>query len=111
VCEATAIEDVNIAITFQTMSGTDLFSCSSRAVGEVLSVGPGTEYTDCFVQKWPLKAGSYAYHLFANKGGNITLDWVVGAGTVTVENGDYYNSGYLPASHVPGVLVEYIWRG
>jgi lipopolysaccharide transport system ATP-binding protein len=110
-CETDDIEDVGLGISFHTPGGAHLFGCRSRAVGRVLKVHSGEGYTDCVVPKWPLKTGCYSYHLYAEKTGNVTLDWIVDAGMLDVENGDYYGSGYLPAPNLPGVLVEYAWRG
>jgi len=103
------MEDVGIGIAFVTMTGTHFFGCGSRAVGVNLDIHPGKGYTDCVLSRWPLKAGHYTYTLFAEKRNNA-LDWVRDAGTVDVEAGDYYGSGRLPASHLPGVLVDYAWR-
>jgi lipopolysaccharide transport system ATP-binding protein len=109
-CESSKIEDVGISIAFQTMSGVHLFGCRSQAVGRTLHVQLGEGYTDCFVPKWPLKAGAYSYDLDAEKGATIRLDNIADAGTINVESGDYYGSGCLPAPRIPGVLVEYSWR-
>jgi lipopolysaccharide transport system ATP-binding protein len=108
-CESSTIEDVGIAIAFQTMSGAHLFACRSRAVGKSLHVQSGEGHTDCVVSKWPLKAGVYSYDLYAEKGGGIRLDSITDAGKLNVESGDYYGSGCLPAPRLPGVLVEYGW--
>jgi lipopolysaccharide transport system ATP-binding protein len=110
-CESDDIDDVGVAISFHMLGGVHLFGCRSRAVGKVLNVNSGEGYTDCIVPKWPLKAGCYAYSLYAERGGALTLDWIVDAGTLNVENGDYYGSGYLPSPHIPGVLVDYTWQG
>jgi homopolymeric O-antigen transport system ATP-binding protein len=109
-CEVNEIKDVSIAIAFQTLNGAHLFGCLSRAVGRVLTVRSGEGYTDCLVPKWPLTSGCYSYRLHADKGGSTTLDWVVDAGTINVENGDYYGSGILPVPHRQGVLLNYAWE-
>jgi homopolymeric O-antigen transport system ATP-binding protein len=109
-CESDDIEDVGIDLSFRTLSGVHLFGCSSRAVGRTFSVHSGEGYTECAFSKWPLKAGCYSYNLYAEKGGTVTLDWIVDAATLTVENGNYYGSGRLPAQRQPGVLVDYTWR-
>jgi lipopolysaccharide transport system ATP-binding protein len=109
--ESDDIEDVGIDLSFRTLSGAHLFGCSSRAVGRTFKVHSGEGYTECVVSKWPLKAGCYSYNLYAEKGGTVTLDWIVDAAALNVENGDYYGSGRLPVPHLPGVLVDYTWRG
>lgn len=103
------IEDVGIGIAISTMTGSHLFGCRSRAVGVKLDIHPGEGYTDCVLPKWPLKGGHYTYALFAEKNNNV-LDWVTDAGAFDVEASDYYGTGYLPASHLPGVLIDYTWQ-
>ncbi|WP_347275221.1 ABC transporter ATP-binding protein [Candidatus Kuenenia sp.] len=103
------IKDVGIGIAIATMTGAQLFGCRSKAVGVKLDIHPGEGYTDCSLPRFPLKAGHYTYALFAEKNNNV-LDWVTDAGSFDVEASDYYGSGYLPASHLPGVLVDYTWQ-
>jgi lipopolysaccharide transport system ATP-binding protein len=108
-CKLANIEDVGIDFSFRTLGGAQLFACSSRAVGKAINVRLGEGYTDCLISKWPLKAGCYTGNLYAERNGGTTLDWVVDAYMLNVENGDYYASGRLPASHNPGVLIDYTW--
>lgn len=103
------IKGTGIGIAFFTMTGTHLCGCRSRAVGVTLDVPLGKGYTDCQIPRWPLHGGHYSYYLFADQGGNTLLDWVKEAGSVHVETGDYYGSGFLPSAGT-GVFIDYSWR-
>ena len=103
------LEDVGIGIAFHTANNIHLFACRNRAVGVTLKVDPGEGYTDCIIPKWPLKAGRYSYHLYADRR-DTPLDYVTDAGSLDVEANDYYGTGYLPAPGQPGVLIDYAWE-
>jgi lipopolysaccharide transport system ATP-binding protein len=100
--------NVSVVIFFYTSTGTLLCGCRSRAVGVTLKVAPGAGHTDCLLRRLPLKGGLYSFALYAEDGGD--LDDLPDAGTITVEDGDYYGSGFLPARGLSGVLVDYEWR-
>ncbi len=103
------LEDVGIGIAFHTANNIHLFACRNRAVGVTLKVHPGEGYTDCIIPKWPLKAGRYSYHLYADRR-DTPLDYVTDAGSLDIEANDYYGTGYLPAPGQPGVLIDYAWE-
>ena len=103
------LEDVGIGIAFHTANNIHLFACRNRAVGVTLKVHPGEGYTDCIIPKWPLKAGRYSYHLYADRR-DTPLDYVTDAGSLDIETNDYYGTGYLPAPGQPGVLIDYAWE-
>ncbi len=104
------IKDIGCGITFFTSEGAHLCGFRSRAVGVTLHASPARGYTDCFVPKWPLSGGHYSYHLFAERRGNTPLDWIQDAGSVTVEAGDYFGTGFVPATGRQGVYVDYTWK-
>jgi homopolymeric O-antigen transport system ATP-binding protein len=104
-----SMEDVGIGIAFHTANNIHLFACRSRAVGVTLRVYPGEGYTDCTIPKWPLKAGRYSYHLYADRR-DTPLDYLTDAGSLDVETSDYYGTGCLPAPGQPGVLIDYTWE-
>jgi homopolymeric O-antigen transport system ATP-binding protein len=109
-CSSTqSMEDVGIGIAFHTANNIHLFACRSRAVGVTLRVYPGEGYTDCTIPKWPLKAGRYSYHLYADRR-DTPLDYLTDAGSLDVETSDYYGTGCLPAPGQPGVLIDYTWE-
>jgi lipopolysaccharide transport system ATP-binding protein len=105
------LRDVSFGISFFTTGGVHLCGCRSRAVGTTLDVRPSNGSTDCLIPRWPLSGGRYSYHLFAEQGGNKSLDWIPDAGTIQVESGDYFGTGFLPSTGYQGVFVDYSWRG
>ena len=104
------LRDVSCSISFFTLGGVHLCGCRARAVGATFDVQPANGYTDCFVPKWPLSAGRYSYHLYAERGGNAGLDWIPDAGWVQVESGDYFGTGFLPSASHQGVYIDYRWK-
>jgi lipopolysaccharide transport system ATP-binding protein len=104
------LKDVSCGISFFTSSGVHLCGCRARAVGVTMVVHPSNGYTECFVPRWPLSAGRYSYHLYAEQGGNRSLDWVQDAGTVQIESGDYFGTGFLPAVGRESVYIDYKWK-
>jgi lipopolysaccharide transport system ATP-binding protein len=107
---AKTLKDVSCGISFFTPGGAHLCGCRARAVGATIDVPPSNGYTECFVPRWPLSAGRYSYHLTAERGGKTGLDWVPDAGSVQVESGDYFGTGFLPSVGHPGVYVDYRWN-
>ena len=105
------LKDVSCSISFFTTGGVHLCGCRSRAVGATIDVRPSSGSTDCLIPRWPLSGGRYSYHLTAEQGGNTGLDWIPDAGTIQVESGDYFGTGFLPSNGRQGVFVDYSWRG
>jgi len=105
------ITDIGCGIAFFTLGGAHLSGFRSRAVGVTVDACVSSGYTDCLVPKWPFSAGRYYYHLYAERGGSNSLDWIPDAGVVQVEPGDYYGTGVLPSSERQGVFVDYNWIG
>ncbi|GKS58303.1 hypothetical protein YTPLAS18_18300 [Nitrospira sp.] len=104
------LDDVGVGIAFYTRNGGLLFSCRSRAVGVSLrGITPGDGYTDCILDRFPLKEGYYSINLYAERN-NVPLDDVRDAYGISVETADYYGTGCLPAPGIPAVLVDYRWH-
>ena len=98
--------DVNIGISFYSMSGHMFFACGSQAAGKVYSIVPGIGNVTCSIPKWPLNFGQYQYTININSGA-IGLDLVESAGQIAVESGDYYGTGKLPGEKKQGVFIDY----
>jgi len=107
---AKTLKDVSCGISFFTSGGAHLCGYRSRAVGVTIDAPPSSGYTDCLVPRWPLSAGRYSYHLYAERGGKTRLDWIPDAGTVQVESGDYFGTGFLPSTGHQGVFVDHSWK-
>jgi lipopolysaccharide transport system ATP-binding protein len=104
-----AYKQVGIGISFFNYLGSHLFACRNKAVGTALEIQSGRGFTECLIEKWPLKGGRYFFNLFAEDTG-LLLDWVKKAGFIDVVSGDYYGYGVLPGSEEPGVLIDYLWK-
>jgi lipopolysaccharide transport system ATP-binding protein len=62
----------------------------------------------CTIPHLPLQPGSYTFALFCTAGGEIA-DWIVNAGTLDVEAGDFFGSGRLPGVEQGPFLVNHSW--
>ncbi len=58
------------------------------------------------IPRLPLMEGIYPFTLFSENGGEI-LDWIANAGYLTVEQGDYYNTGKLLPKGQGEFLMNY----
>jgi len=63
----------------------------------------------CIIKKLPLTPGSYSFNLYIAQN-EIMQDWVQDAGTITVEAGDFFETGKLPPSTHEGALFEQKWN-
>lgn len=104
------IDNVGISITFTNSTREHMFTCSSQAIGVSFDVNEGEYFTYCILDKLPLKTGHYSYHLFSERRRGEIPDWIQDAGTLDIQNGDYYGYGLQPAPGLPGVLVDYNWH-
>jgi lipopolysaccharide transport system ATP-binding protein len=104
------LKDISCGIAFFTLGGVHLCAYRSRAVGVTLEALPSNGYTECLVPRWPLSGGRYLYHLTAEQGGSSCVDWLPDAGSVQVESGDYFGTGFLPSLGREGVFVDYTWK-
>jgi lipopolysaccharide transport system ATP-binding protein len=65
---------------------------------------------ECLIPRLPLNRGCYVYNVMAEIGPEGEAeDWVQGAGSFTVEQGDFYGTGKLPEPKFPA-LTEHTWR-
>jgi lipopolysaccharide transport system ATP-binding protein len=105
---ASTLSDVVVSIGFFLPAGPLLFACRSDVVQKHYDMHTGDNEFVCRLAKWPLSPGRYTYNIIAYHKGSV-VDWVRDAGSITVESGDYYGSGRLPAPARPSVLVDYRW--
>lgn len=103
------LKSLHIAITFWSASGQFMFGCSNEAVGGLFNDLANEGVLTCMIPKWPLSSGLYTYNLYSKESGLVS-DWIKQAGTVQVEQGDFYGTGKLPAQAYQGVFVDYDWQ-
>jgi lipopolysaccharide transport system ATP-binding protein len=101
------VSGLDVHITFYTMEGQFMFTCSSEGSGYHFSVMPGTAQVVCHIPDLPLAPGRYVFNLFSTVRGGIA-DWVSDAGYLTVAAGDYFGTGQLK-THDAGFLVKHSW--
>jgi len=101
------VPGLDVHITFHTMAGQFMFTCSSEGTGHELDVQPGGGQLVCHIPALPLAPGQYSFNLYATSCG-VVADWVREAGHVTVAAGDYFGTGRLN-THEGGFLVKHGW--
>ena len=99
---------ISFSIGFFNASEGFLTACKSDAIQKVFDIEKGENTLEFSFDKLPLSSGRYIFNLAAYNGSEI-LDWIKGAGSFDVENGDFYGSGILPAIGKQGVFVKYDW--
>ena len=62
----------------------------------------------CHIPNLPLTAGLYQFTIFITVSG-VIADWIVGAGRIRVESGDYYKSGKYPGVQDGKILMKHEW--
>jgi lipopolysaccharide transport system ATP-binding protein len=63
----------------------------------------------CTVPSVPLRPGSYSFNVYCSVSGELA-DWVLNAGTIEVDPGDFFGSGKLPPADQGAFLVRHTWR-
>ncbi|HAY33195.1 MAG TPA: ABC transporter ATP-binding protein [Ignavibacteria bacterium] len=77
---------------------------SSNAFDSISQEG----YFTCVLDKLPVTSGLYLLNLIVYQNG-IRQDWIQEAVTITVEDGDFYNTGKIVPSTHRSVLLEHKW--
>lgn len=65
-------------------------------------------YFTCILDKLPVTSGLYLLNLIVYQNGE-RQDWIQEAVTITVEDGDFYNTGKIVPSTHRSVLLEHKW--
>jgi lipopolysaccharide transport system ATP-binding protein len=80
---------------------------STEGFGDEL---PSRGRFECVIPKLALNTGCYVFNVMAQSGPDWDEeDWVQGAGTLTVEQGDYYGTGKSTDPKFP-TLTDHHWR-
>jgi lipopolysaccharide transport system ATP-binding protein len=102
------IKSLDVHITFYTIDGKFMFTCSMEANGFIYSEYKERGIIICRIPKLPLTAGTYSINLYSTYKGEIA-DWIVNTQLITVYDGDFYGTGKI-MSHKEGFLVEHEWH-
>ncbi len=118
---------VKLVMTYETAPGAiirrplvslDLFTAQGAPVTRFFNYVSGDMFGDipprgrfeCSIDRLPLNVGSYDYNVLCEVGTDYEIeDRVNGAGTLVVEQGDFYGSGKLIHRAFP-FLVEHCWQ-
>ena len=92
-------------------NGAAYFLASSELVRNDELILKDKGFVDCVFPELPLSKGEYYLNSFVEAGKNIQ-DWVEGASTLSVVDGDFYGTGrnYPPGWEGQTVLVKHHWR-
>jgi lipopolysaccharide transport system ATP-binding protein len=102
------LRNVIASLAIDTIWGQRLCVLQSDYVGaDLVEIGPRGHLV-CRVPKVPLAAGLYPFTIFVTVNG-IIADWVIRAGTITVEQGDFYGHGRYPGPTHGSVLMRHSW--
>jgi lipopolysaccharide transport system ATP-binding protein len=88
---------------------TRLFSAVTATEGFGDELPPRGRF-ECLIPRLPLNLGIYVYNVMAETGPECEAeDWVQGAGSFTVEHGDFYGTGKVIEPKFPA-LTDHSWR-
>ena len=103
------LKNVNMAIDIFALSGQCMLSLNNEMVGVEFGAAPSSGRLCCRIERLPLAPGQYSVTLFCRVNGTIA-DWLSQAAALTVEAGDFFGTGRLPAPTLGGCLVPQCWR-
>jgi len=103
------LRHVEMSIDIFAQSGQCMLIMNNEVTGVDFEAAPAAGRFRCRVSRFPLSPGQYYITLFCRVNGSIS-DWVQQAVVLTVEAGDFYRSGRLPAPTHGGFLVPQEWR-
>ncbi|APS38796.1 lipopolysaccharide transport system ATP-binding protein [Salegentibacter agarivorans] len=97
----------SLSIAFYDVYEKFLFACRSDVVNKKYSNETGEGVL--IINKWPLSTGVYTYNTGMLEA-NIMIENLKELGKLTVENGDFYGSGKLPAPNKRGFYIDFRWQ-
>jgi lipopolysaccharide transport system ATP-binding protein len=103
------IRNVEMSIDIFAQGGQCMIILNNEMRGIGFASAPARGRFRCRVERFPLAPGQYLITLFCRVNGTIS-DWVQQAALLTVEGGDFFGSGRLPAPTHGGVLVPQEWH-
>ncbi len=97
---------VQIAVSLNTKSGILISDLSTQYLGTNIFINKDKEYVDCIIERFPLMKGQYILNLMIRDGEDI-IDYIQNAIILNVDNGDFFNSGFIPPESHNGFLFDY----
>jgi lipopolysaccharide transport system ATP-binding protein len=103
-----AVSDILVAFNVINPQGVTITNLNSKEMGRQEMPIFSNGYFDCIWPKVNLRSGVYTCNLFCQING-VIADWVQSAFILTIEDGDYYQTGALLDRSVGEVFVDYDW--
>jgi lipopolysaccharide transport system ATP-binding protein len=103
------LNNVSVLIGFRSILGHFLFMCGNEMAGQHFTSVSSDGYINCIIKKLPLSSGIYNFN-FNCKVNGIMADWIMDYFQLSVVDGDFYGTGYLPPKSHGGFLVEQGWE-
>ena len=99
-----------VSLDLYTAQGTPITRFFNHVSGDMFGDIPPRGRFECVIHRLPLNVGSYDYNILCEVGTDHDIeDRVNGAGSLVVEQGDFYGSGKLIKRDFP-LLVEHRWQ-
>jgi lipopolysaccharide transport system ATP-binding protein len=99
---------VNIAFNVYNSQGFLLTNLNTKDINKMVMPVGKSGYFECSWPYFNLRAGLYTCNLYCEINNTIE-DWLQAAFQLNVEDGDFYNSGYLIDRSQGDMLVSYNW--
>jgi lipopolysaccharide transport system ATP-binding protein len=64
---------------------------------------------ECILPKLPLNSGRYTYNIIAEKANGVIFDYIMDAGVLEVEAGDFFGTGRISSDNTRLILMEQEW--
>jgi lipopolysaccharide transport system ATP-binding protein len=103
------LNNISVLVGFRSILGDFLFMCGNEMAGQHFSSISPDGYINCIIKKLPLSSGIYNFN-FNCKINGIMADCITDYFQLSVVDGDYYGTGYLPPKSHGGFLVEQGWE-
>lgn len=102
------MKDVHFSLGIHGPLDEPLFHLGTNTSGDDIDRLPTTGVVSCRIPQLPVMPGAYLITAFCTVGG-LVADWVIHAGALEVEGGDFFDSGRLPPEGNGSVLVKHSW--
>lgn len=106
--DGTPLRDVHVAIAVHGILDDQLFHLATSTVGDDFASLPARGTLHCRLPRVPLQPGVYRLTVFCSVRAEVA-DWVIHAGAMEVEPGDFFSSGRLPPADQGPILVDHGW--
>ena len=104
-----SLKSIVFSVGFFNSEGSLLFACRSDAVGKYYCISDRITTVSLELPKLPLASGSYVYSLICYEKSEV-VDFIKKAGLITVQEGDFYGTGFVPAPNFQGVYLDYEYK-